>query len=68
MAFVTIPYKSFIGFWHDENNPNDCLRWLRENIGESRQDWIAETTKDEDHAIFWFRRDEDAVAFKLRWI
>lgn len=47
----------------------ECIDWLYENVGERDFLWKVENcTYLADHAKFWFWRDEDAVAFKLRWI
>lgn len=65
---VIIPYESFTWFGEDDN-PKDCLWWLEINVGEPRIDWEADGYRySADHAIFVFKREEDAFHFKLRWL
>lgn len=69
MPYVLIPFKSFITRWHGEENLDDSLYWIRQNVGEMNIDWDVDNCKEHsDHAIFWFAREIDAVAFKLRWV
>lgn len=64
---VIIPMKSFISSW--SSGEGGSLDWLLENVGQSKIDWEADVCKDlVDHAEFWFKREEDALAFKLRWL
>ena len=63
---VIIPFGSFIGSW--DRGKEGSLDWLLTNIGQPNVDWKADTCKEvADCAIFWFKREEDTVAFKLRW-
>ena len=40
----------------------DVSTWCRENIGEFNKDWFTWTGRR-----YWFKREEDAVLFALRW-
>ena len=64
---VCIPFSSFIDSWSDKEDGS--YNWLKENVGKPQQDWRANYDPvDPNYALFWFKREEDAVAFKLRWM
>lgn len=66
MAKVVIPFKNVI--WFDEDPDTDTLAWLNYYVGKPQLDWCAATSAtNANQAIFFFNRDEDALAFKLRW-
>lgn len=62
---VIMPYSSFIKSW--STGDGGSLDWLLKSVGKVEVDWEA-NTYSEDCAIFYFKREEDAIAFKLRWL
>lgn len=67
MAIIIIPYSSFIEHWGAKDD--ECTEWLNENVGQQGFFWKVENCEYlEEHARFWFWRDDDAMAFKLRWL
>ena len=67
MAKVIIPFESFIAHWGGLDN--QCLDWLNENVGKCGVYWRADVNYfSVEHADFWFLREQDAIAFKLRWM
>lgn len=41
----------------------DCVNWLRENMDKANKRWYCN-----DAGVYYFREEEDAMAFKLRWL
>lgn len=61
MTDITIFYVPD-SIWCGENGMGN---WLHDNIGED--DWDA-WPKEYPDELFWFKYEEDAMAFKLRWL
>jgi len=52
----------------------EVTEWCRQNIGEFDQDWYklgediaAQSIYSDYKSTYMFRREQDAVLFKLRW-
>lgn len=52
---------SYIDFYRKFEKGTDAYQWVQENMDiENEVRWISTIA-------IWFRREEDALAFKLRW-
>ena len=57
-------HRSFNGFWYPyQDRHKEIIAWLKEFVGERRVDWYCH-----ECGYYHLLREEDAVAFKLRWM
>ncbi len=59
-----ITYRAFDGFWYPEQSRHkEAIKWLKEFVGKRRVNWYCN-----EAGYYHLLREEDAVAFKLRWM
>lgn len=52
------------GYWYpDESRHKEIVKWLNEYVGDRRVDWYCH-----EAGYYFLKREEDAVALKLRWV
>ena len=53
--------------WKGKDHFTRVLLWLEDNVDERDWDWDVINIEQEQHRVYYFAHERDAVWFALRW-